>query len=58
MNNRGGARRGAGRKPAPHKALNIRLPLATAEAVEKAASEDGLTVSAWVRKAIEKQLTS
>ena len=55
---RGGARQGAGRKPAPHKALNIRLPLVMAEAVEKAASEDGLTVSAWVRKAISKQLTS
>lgn len=52
----GGARRGAGRKPAPHKALNIRLPLATSEAVEKAASEDGITVSAWVRKAIQDRL--
>lgn len=54
----GGARQGAGRKPAPHKALNIRLPLAMADAVEKAAADEGLTVSAWVRKAIEKSLNS
>ena len=50
---RGGARHGAGRKPAPHKSLNIRLPLSMAEAVEKAASKEGITTSAWVRRAIE-----
>lgn len=54
---RGGARQGAGRKPAPHKALNIRLPLSMTEAVENAASNDGITVSAWIRNAIEKALS-
>ena len=53
---RGGARPGAGRKPAPHKALNIRLPQSMAEAVEKAAAESGITVSEWLREQIKKAL--
>lgn len=57
MNNRGGARQGAGRKPAPHKAINIRLPLSMAGAVEKAAADEGITVSGWIRSAILKKLS-
>lgn len=53
---RGGARQGAGRKPLPHKALNIRLPLTTAEAIEKLADREHITVSAWVKKAIIKRM--
>lgn len=56
MNSRGGARQGAGRKPAPHKALNVRLPQDLAEAVEEEARQEGLTASAWVRNAIKSKL--
>lgn len=59
---RGGARPGAGRKAGvktshPTKAVNIRIPLSMTEDVENAASKDGITVSAWIRKAIEKALS-
>lgn len=53
---RGGARPGAGRKPAPHKSIGIRLPQSMAEAVEKAAVDTGVTVSEWIRSAIIKKL--
>lgn len=60
---RGGARPGAGRKSGiktspPTKALNIRIPVSMAEDVEKTASKVGITVSAWIRKTIEKALKS
>ena len=58
---RGGARPGAGRKAGvktspPSKAINIRLPLETAEAIEKLADREHITVSAWVKKAIIKRM--
>ena len=58
---RGGARPGAGRKAGvktapPSKAINLRLSQEIAEAIEKLADRENVTVSAWIRKAIIKRM--
>ena len=56
---RGGARKGAGRKPlAPRISLAIKMPLSLAETIEAQAKQDGITrhakiiaiLAEWARK--------